>query len=135
MKYSVTSLIATLITLSSLTILGCASQPSVASEEKRQYIRIYKLNSKDQSVRIQMLDKTANASGCHNFLTKPKVSRITQIGFESCTLYSAKDCPAEAAIEGQWKEKDKMTKLTQGGKWLFTYDDPKGVKAKSWSCK
>jgi len=131
MKYSVTSLIA----LFSLTMLGCASKQSVADEEKRQYIRIYKLNSKEQSIRIQMRDKTAKASGCHNFITTPKVSRITQIGFASCSLYSAKNCPADAAIEGQWKEKDKATKLTQGGKWLFTYDDPKGVKAKSWSCQ
>lgn len=131
MKYSVTSLIA----LFSLSMLGCASQPSVADEEKRQYVRIYKLNSKDQSVRIQMRDKTTKTSGCHNFITKPKVSRIIQIGFESCSLYSAKNCPVDAAIEGQWKEKDKATKLTQGGQWLFTYDDPKGIKAKSWSCQ
>lgn len=117
-----------------LSILSLVSINSFA-EEKRQYIRIYKLNSKDQSVRIQMLDKTTKASGCHNFITKPKVSRITQIGFESCSLYSAKDCSIESILEGQWKEKDKATKLTQGGKWLFTYDDPKGIKAKSWSCQ
>ena len=82
-----------------------------------------------------MRDKTSRASGCHNFITKPKISRITQIGFESCSLYSAKNCPAEAAIEGQWEEKDKATKFTQGGQWLFTYDDAKGIRAKSWSCQ
>ena len=130
MKYSVTPLIALL----SLSTLGCVSQASFA-EEKRQNIRIYKLNSKDQSIRIQMLDKTAKSSGCHNFFTKPRVSRITQIGFASCTLYSTKNCPADAAIEGQWEEEDKSIKLTQGGKWLFTYDNPKGIKAKSWSCE
>lgn len=104
------------------------------TEEKRQYIRIYKLNKKNQAVRIQMRDKTAKASGCHNFITTPKVYRITQIGFESCSLYRTKDCPIDAIIEGQWKEKDKAIHLTQGGEWLFTYQDPKGIKAKSWSC-
>lgn len=130
MKYSVTPLIALL----SFSLLGFTSQVSFA-EKKRQNIRIYKLNSKDQSVRIQMLDRTAKATGCHNFFTKPKVSRITQIGFKSCTLYSKRNCSVEHAIEGQWKEKDKSVELTEGGKWLFTYDDPKGIRAKSWSCK
>lgn len=106
-----------------------------AYAEKRQTIRFYKLNSKDQPVRVIVREKTAKASGCHNFLGEKTIYRLTQIGFEYCSVYSEKNCVESSILEGLWDEKDNASQLTQGGEWLFNYDLERGLKMKSWSCQ
>ena len=121
------------ILFSCLMVLLCSS--CVTAEEQRQYIRFYKLNNKDQQVRVQITDKASKNRGCQNFLTKPKVYRLTQIGFTACRVYQQKDCAADSLVDGLWKGGEASSDLTQGGEWLFTDTDPKGTRLKSWFCE
>lgn len=130
--YSITMKVFVIL-LSSLSVLVCAS--CISAQEKRQYIRFYKLNNKDQQVRIQISDKTSSKAGCNNFLTKPRIYRLTQIGFDVCRVYSEKNCAADSIVEGLWKGEKTSSELSQGGEWLFTSDNPKGTKLKSWACE
>lgn len=110
-------------------------QASYAKSDKLQIIRFYKLNSKGQQNRLLIRESRLKKTGCHNFATKPKVYRLTQIGFEYCTVYAKKSCAAGSEITGLWKGEKEDAKLSQGGEWLFTHHDPEGIKAKSWSCQ
>ncbi len=122
-----------MLLLSFVSLIGVTA--GCAATEKNQMIRFYKLNKKEQQNRVLMNNKTAKLTGCHNFLTKARVYRITQIGFEYCSLYQKKNCADDSIVNGLWKEKDSASKLTQGGQWLFHQEHPRGIKIKSWKCQ
>jgi len=56
-----------------LGLLSLVLTSSNLYAEKRQTIRFYKLNSKDQAVRVLVRKKTAKKPGCHNFKGKKKI--------------------------------------------------------------
>ena len=106
-----------------------------AETDKLKIIRFYKLNSKGQQNRLIIRESRLKKTGCHNFATKPKVYRLTQIGFQHCWIYTKKNCEEGTAITGLWKGEKQDTQFSQGGEWLFTHHDEKGVRAKSWRCE
>lgn len=106
-----------------------------ADNDKLQIIRFYKLNSKGQQNRLIIRESRLKKTGCQNFAMKPRIYRLTQIGFKNCLVFSKKNCAADTAITGLWKGEKPDTNFSQGGEWLFTQHDKKGTKAKSWRCE
>lgn len=106
-----------------------------AGDDTLKIIRFYKLNSKGQQNRLVIRQSRLKKPGCHNFTTSPKIYRLTQIGYEYCIVFAKKNCSPGTEISGSWKGDELDTKFSQGGEWLFTHHDEKGVKAKSWSCQ
>lgn len=124
-------------TPSIVLLISCMiiSPSLLADTEKYQIIRFYKLNKKQQQNRLVMKEKKLKLSGCHNFFLSPRVYRLTQIGFNYCSLYSEKNCKANTEITGLWKKKSKNMQFTEGGRWFFNQNSQYGIKAKSWYCE
>ena len=115
----------------------CLSLPALAqNDSKRQQIRFYKINKHEQTARIKFTAKKARAPGCHNFLKKTRVFKAIQFGFESCELFSKKDCPIGSEIRvTRDKNPEPTNKLTQGFGWLPDSEHARGAKLRSWSCQ
>lgn len=111
------------------------SQHIYAGDDELKIVRFYKLNKKGQQNRLFIRESRLKKPGCHNFSTSPKIYRLTQIGYEYCIVFAKKNCSAGTEITGGWKGDKIDSKLSEGGEWLFTHHNKKGVKAKSWSCK
>lgn len=95
-------------------------------------IRFYTTNSRQQQSLISLVTGTGKP-GCHNFLTKRRVYRISQVGFEYCRIYSEKNCKADAVVTTRWKNKKQPTdKLTPGSRWFLAGE--RGTKIASWEC-
>jgi hypothetical protein len=105
-----------------------------ADDDSFKMIRFYKLNKNEQQNRLLIREGRLKKVGCQNFSTKPRVYRLTQIGFKYCYIYSKKDCEAGTEIMGSWKGEKQDNKFTQGGEWLFNKANLRGEKAKSWHC-
>ena len=119
--------------ISSLLCLALA-QNVVAKERKE--IRFYKMNNLQQSDRIRFTRKKARNPGCHNFLKKTRVFKAVQFGYESCTLYSKKDCAEDSVIAvTRKKESTPISNLSQGYGWLTESEDKRGAKLRSWTCQ
>lgn len=118
-------------------IIFCLNLPVFAqSDSQRQQIRFYKINKHEQTARIRFTAKKARASGCHNFLKKTRVFKAIQFGFESCELYSKKDCPIGSEIlVTREKNPEPTNLLTQGFGWLPESEHKRGAKLRSWSCQ
>jgi len=133
----VSKLIAGGIGLSLLVvILLKASEPTYAVE-RNQTIRFYKINNKDQADKIRFTAKKAGKPGCHNFIKKVRVHRIVQIGYNTCALYSAKNCAAESLVSAtRSKEPDQPKgQLAQGYSWFPVDEHKRGARLKSWLCE
>ena len=95
-------------------------------------IRFYTINSRQQQSLVSLVTGTSKP-GCHNFLTKRRVYRISQIGFEYCRIYAEKNCKADAVATARWKNKKQPTdKLTPGARWFLAGE--RGAKIASWEC-
>lgn len=106
------------------------------SDETRQNIRFYKINKHEQTDRIRFTSKKGRTAGCQNFLKKTRVYKAIQFGFESCQLFSKKDCPAGTEIPvNRDKDPEPTVTLTQGYGWLPQSEHKRGVKLRSWSCQ
>lgn len=77
--------------------------------------------------------RNTDEPGCHNLITKRRIYRVAQIGFEFCTLYSEKDCEEGAEIAVSWKnKKEPATEITPGARWFLPGE--RGSKMASWKC-
>ncbi len=95
-------------------------------------IRFYTANSRQQQSLITLVTGTGKP-GCHNFLTKRRVYRISQVGFEYCRIFAEKNCNAEAVVTARWKNKKPPTdKLKPGARWFLAGE--RGAKIASWAC-
>ncbi len=95
-------------------------------------IRFYTVNSRQQQSLVSLIAGTSKP-GCHNFLTKRRVYRISQVGFEYCRIFAEKNCDAEAVVTARWKNKKPPTdKLTPGARWFLAGE--RGTKIGSWEC-
>ena len=82
-------------------------------------LRLYTANKLLQQRRISLVRNT-DEPGCHNMITKRRVYRVAQIGFDTCTLYARKDCEVGTEISVSWKnKKDPVTEFTQGARWFL----------------
>ena len=97
-------------------------------------IRFYEISKHGQQERISVPGR--NDPGCNAFLNKPRSYRFNQVGYEHCTLYTERSCPAGSEIIARWSgDGPETTKLTQGGKWILQGDSERGIKVGSWDCK
>ena len=96
-------------------------------------LRLYTANSLLQQRRVSMVRNT-DEPGCHNLITKRKIYRVAQIGYETCTLYAERDCETGTEIDVSWKrKKDPVQAFTQGARWFLPGE--RGSKMASWNCK
>ena len=110
-----------------LLLALCAADLAVAAD-----LRLYTANSLLQQRRVSMVRNT-DEPGCHNLITRRKIYRVAQIGFETCTLYAERDCEAGTEIEVSWKrKKDPVHAFTQGARWFLPGE--RGSKMASWQC-
>jgi len=126
--------IASCLVISVLSVGNVIAADEQKASNKKQIIRFYKLNDKQQLNRLVIRKSRLKKAGCHNFLGTKKIYRLTQIGFKSCQLFSEKNCLNGSEIEGIWNNTDKAKEFKQGGEWLFNLQFSNGEKAKSWSC-
>ncbi len=95
-------------------------------------IRFYSANSKQQQSLISFVTGTSKP-GCHNFLTKRRVYRVSLVGFEYCRMFAEKNCEAEAIVTARWKnEKPPTDMLNPGARWFLA--GKRGTKIASWEC-
>lgn len=95
-------------------------------------IRFYTVNKRQQQSLISLIAGTTKP-GCHNFLTKRRVYRISQVGFEHCRIFAERNCKPENVVTARWKNKKQPTdKLTPGARWFLAGE--RGTKIASWEC-
>ena len=121
-----------------ITVVFIIAAPQSASAvEPNQIIRFYKINSKEQAERVRFTAKKARKPGCHNFIRKVRVHRVVQIGYNSCAIYSSKNCAADSAVVATREKRAEVeeTDLSQGYSWFPVDEHKRGARLKSWSCK
>ena len=105
-------------------------------------VRMYKLNKKDQKIRI-ILRSNVEQPGCHNMpLRGKKVVQFAQKGFAWCSVYSEKNCKASSIIPALWTGKryrkiefdqaKPQQKLFVGSDWQLQTEDERTL---SWYCE
>lgn len=120
-----------LILTSLLFLFGC--QSTAVDAGPRSEFRAYVANKLKQQDRI-WLPFVGKKPGCHNMVITLEVYRVGQIGFDSCTIYSEKDCKPGSEIEVRWKNKNEPTTIiTQGDRWFLPGET--GSDMGSWNCK
>ena len=113
-------------------------------------VRFYKINKHEQTSKIGVTKKKTKQSGCHNFKRSPRVFTLVQTGYQSCSLFSEKNCASQALVTAHKTDSDVYsTLLTEGVSWqpkTIANQDlnalsvkekkrrTKGVKLRSWSC-
>ena len=107
--------------LTSLNLVGAAD------------FRMYTANKLMQQREVTFVRNT-DEPGCHNLITKRRIYRVAQIGFETCSVYSGKDCEKGTEIPVSWKnKKDPVTSFTRGARWFLPGE--RGSKMRSWKCE
>lgn len=108
---------------------------SSAATQARQEIRFYEANKHLQTDRVSFNKKKGKTPGCHNFLIRTRVYQANQIGFETCTLYSQKDCAQDSQVQvNRSKDETPVTALSQGFSWFPIDEDKQGAILRSWEC-
>jgi len=88
-------------------------------------IRFYKINKHKQTDRLWVSKKKSTQTGCNNFRGAPRIFIIAQIGYQSCSVYSEKNCLSEGF---GWKPSSQQTLESSDA-------DSRGVKLRSWNCQ
>ena len=95
--------------------------------------RMYTANKLKQQREVTFVLNT-DEPGCHNLIKKRRIYRVAQIGFETCTVYSEKDCEEGTEVPVSWKnKKDPVTSFTRGARWFLPGE--LGSKMRSWKCE
>lgn len=101
----------------------------------RQEIRFYEANKLLQTDRVMFTKKKGQQPGCHNFLIRTRVYQANQLGFESCSVYSGKDCLEDSIVEiNRTKDETPVTTMSQGFSWFPIDEDKRGAILRSWKC-
>ena len=127
-----------LTALCSLWLAVALVAPSaILAVEPNQKIRFYKINNKEQADKIRFTARKSRKPGCHNFVRKVRVHRVVQIGYNSCTIYSSKNCAEENAVVAiRDKEPNQQkSELSQGYSWFPVDEHKRGARLKSWYCE
>ena len=102
-------------------------------------IRFYRSNKHDQRIRLNIKKINTDSTGCHNFKRSRRVATVVQINFNSCSVFTEKNCQPESILRANHKDQDAFAeKLTQGHAWQLKRDHTKsnkGIKIRSWSCQ
>ena len=119
-----------------LVVFWCAAvliSVAVTSEVTADHhgkIRIHKLNKKGQVVQARW-SKRLTVKQCENLKKTREIFRFGQIGYEYCSLFSAKDCQQESLVLAMWGEGNyrvkgvqldtslPQPKLYRGSKWII----------------
>lgn len=120
-----------------LSLLMLLFTHSKATANDRQRISFYKINKDGITQSLRFVAAKARKPGCHNFIRKARLHRVVSYQFESCQVYSKKNCQADS-IMPFYREKEPeihTTKLSQGYGWYPVGSHKRGEKAKSWQCQ
>ena len=104
-------------------------------------VRMYKLNNKEQKIRIIL--RKAEQPGCHNMPLRGKqVAQFAQKGFAWCNVYSERNCAEESIVPALWTGKryrkiefdqtKPQLKLFPGSDWQLPTEDKRIL---SWYCE
>jgi len=117
-------------------LLICVSDVRSAAAAGRQEIRFYKINKDEITQRFRFTIKKSRRAGCHNFLKRARLHKAVQFAFESCKVYSKKNC-AEDSILSFYREKvpESVTELSEGYGWLPVGEHKRGELVRSWYCE
>ena len=126
----------------------CLPSFSAEQAEGKTQMRLYKMSKYGQSQRVSFTSKKSKLEGCHNLKIKStRVHRAVHFGFDSCSLYSEKDCAADSIIGARLGDEDpQKTALSQGHSWylgaelkddkFYKYSkEERGQPVRSWSCE
>ena len=102
-------------------------------------IRFYTINSQNQQRELYLLPNRGEA-GCFNLPLSVDVSRVAQIGFVSCSVYSDSDCDPATAHLMHWSgkarkdpnKKKPTTFMTEGAMWRI--EGTREAALRSWEC-
>lgn len=116
--------------------------PDSGSADSHGSVRFYKLNSKDQFVRLRRI-RNADEPGCHDFRGTRDANRFAQVGFAWCTVYSGDKCEAGTEIPAMWRGgryrtadidvSQPQVKLLPGSQWYLHESENTGIG--SWECR
>lgn len=130
-----------------LMALALSAIESEAIGAEKTQVRLYKINKYGQGHRVWFTTKQSRLFGCHNLKMKSTtVHRLVHFGFESCTLFSAKDCaPGSEVTARLGDDEPEQTVLTEGHSWFLGVEekdedfakytkDERGKTVRSWRC-
>ena len=136
------------VTAAIIALIFCCSGIRVALAEGKTQMRLYKISKYGQSQRISFTSKKSKLEGCHNLKIKSaRVHRAVHFGFDSCSLYSEKDCAVDSLIGARLGDQDPQeTVLSQGHSWFLGAElkddkfykygkEERGQSVRSWSCE
>lgn len=128
-----------------LTALICLwLLPAIGNTSERQEVRFYKINKDRLSQRLRFTAKKSKKAGCHNFLRKARLHRAVQFGYQSCRVFTKKNCAAgteqafsrdEPDPESDLPPSETAIELTEGFSWFTVGDHARGQKVRSWYCE
>lgn len=106
-----------------------------AEVNKRQDIRLYRINKDGIATRFWFTRGKANKAGCHNIRKRSRLHRAVQFGFSECKIFTQKDCADDSVLSFSRKDAPQPeTKLEQGYSWFVISDNERGELVKSWHC-
>ena len=118
-----------------VVILALLAPHDVLTAKQRQEIRFYKANKDGITSRMRFTTRKSRKHGCHNLIKSSRLFRVSQFGYQSCFIYSEKDCREDSKMTfSRDKGKVESTELLQGYGWSPLGDNPRGEKMKSWQC-
>ena len=104
-----------------------------------QTVRFYKANKHLQRIRLYPSKNKTGKPGCHNFKRSRRIAEVVQIGYDSCSIYTQKNCDSDSIIKAKHAGQDTYSeRLTEGHGWFpkpQSEKDRRGVKLRSWSCQ
>ena len=134
---------ASLITVASAAslVIGttflCASAYAKDSPEynKRQDLRLYRVNKDGLSDRFWFTRGKARKPGCHNITKKSRLHRAVSFGYPVCRIYKKKNCAADSIVSfTRDDDPTPTTDILEGFSWYAVSDHKRGDKIKSWYC-
>jgi len=129
-------------------IVGLIVSSFIALPLSAADIRFYKINKDQQTDKLWVSKKKSKKPGCHNFRGSPRVFQVVQIGYQSCSLYNAKNCTEDSLVKASHDDIDAYAStLGEGYGWLPSLEtnldslsdneakNKRGVKLRSWKCE
>ena len=132
-RQSKIGLITALTCISIITTLVTA--PTFAQENKRQDLRLYRVNKDGISSRFWFTRGKARKPGCHNIAKKSRLHRAVSFGYPVCRIYKKKHCAADSIVSFiRDDDATPTTAITEGYSWYTISEHKRGERIKSWQC-
>lgn len=112
-----------------------SSMAPTVEANKRQDLRLYRINKDGIADRFWFTRGKARKPGCHNILKKSRLHRAVQFGYPACHIYTKKNCAADSLLTFTHDDQPEPTStLLEGYSWFTVSEHERGVRIKSWHC-